>query len=123
MTRDVRGKMENLVAKDVLDPKVIKETLLVVLVHLETVDLVETPGPQDLLDLEEILEDQVSSGVQDRKDAKEIQAVGGTWANQVCSAPLVPEVVRVFQVFLVKLVLMVLQDHKGARDSKALLDH
>lgn len=38
---------------------------------------------QDLLDLEEILEDPVSSGVQGRKDAKEIQAIRGTWANQV----------------------------------------
>lgn len=45
VTLDVQGKMENLGAKDLLDPKVIKETLLVVLVHLETRGLLETSGP------------------------------------------------------------------------------
>lgn len=38
---------------------------------------------QDLLDLEGILEDLVSSVVQDRRDAKEIQAIRGSWVNQV----------------------------------------
>lgn len=80
---DVRGKLENPVTKDVLDPKVIKESLLVVLVHLETRGLLETSAPKDLLDLVEILEDPVSSGVQDKEDAKEILAIGGNWANQV----------------------------------------
>lgn len=123
VTWDVRAKMESLGGKDLLDPKVIKETLLVVLVHLETRGLLETSGPQDFLDLEEILEDLVSTGLQDRKDAKEIQASRETWANQVWSVPRVPEVVRVFQVFLVKPVLMVHQDRRAPRASKVLLDH
>lgn len=96
---------------------------MVVLVHLETRGLLETLGPRDLLDLEEILEDLVSTGLRDREDAKEIQASRETWANQVWSVRQVPVVVRVFQVFLVKPVLMVHQDHRAPRDSKVLLDH
>lgn len=38
---------------------------------------------QDLLDFKEILEDWVSLGLQDRKDAKEIQAIGGTRVQTV----------------------------------------
>lgn len=122
MTWDVREQLENPVVKDILDPKVIKETPLVFLVHPETRGLLETSGYQDLLDPEEILEDPVSSGVQDREDARGIQALGGNWAHKVWSVPQVPEVARVFRVFLVQQVLMVLQDRRAAPDSKALLD-
>lgn len=122
MTWDVLEKLENPVTKDVLDRKVIKETPLVFLVHLETTGLLETSGPQELLDLKEILVDPVSSGFQDREDAKEIQAIRGNWAHQVWSVPRVPEAVRVFQVFLVKPVVMVLQDLQASRDSQVLLD-
>lgn len=121
-TRDVRDYLENLVTKDVLDPKVIKETLSVVLVYLEKRGLLETSGSQDLLDFEGILDNLVSSGVQDRKDAKEIQAIRETQANSVWLAPQVPEVVPVFQDFLVKQGLMVLQDRRATLDSKVLLD-
>lgn len=45
---------------------------MVLLVHLETKDLLEIPGQQDPQDLEETLADQVSLGVQDKEDAKGI---------------------------------------------------
>lgn len=122
MTRDVQGGMENLVAKDVMDPKVMKDSRLVVMVHLETGALLETSGPQDLLDLKEILENLVLTAVQDRADAKEIQAIGGTLVTQVWLAPLVPGAVGGSQVFLVNLGLTVLQASRAALDCQVLLD-
>lgn len=76
VTQDVRGNWGNLVTQDLQDPKVTKEHLLVVLVHLEIKGLLDHLGPQEFLDLEEILEYPVLLEVQDQKDAKEIQASG-----------------------------------------------
>lgn len=122
VTWDVQGQMENPVTEVVPDPKVMRETQLVFSVRLETRGLLETSVHKELLDFEEILEEPVSLGIQEREDVKEIQAMAGIWAHQVWSAPPVPEVVRVFQVFQVQLVLTVLQVLKASWDSKVLLD-
>lgn len=119
----MQENLENLVPQDAPDPQVIKETPSVFLVQLETRGLLETSGPQDLLDLEEILECQVSSGCQDRGGAKEIQVFRVTLVNKVWWVHLVPEVARVLQASLVKPGPMVLQVQQAAKDSQVLLDH
>lgn len=123
VAQDVQGNVGHLVTQDVQDPKVTKEYLLVVLVHLETRGLLDHLGPQEFLDLEDILECPVSLEVQDRKDAKEIQASVETEVPQVCWVLQVPEVVPVSQVCPVSRGLMVLQDRRATQDSQVLLDH
>ncbi|KAK5904154.1 hypothetical protein CesoFtcFv8_005745 [Champsocephalus esox] len=118
VTWDVQGQTENPVTEDVPDPKVMRETQLVVSVRLEARGRLETSVHKELLDFEEILEEPGSRGTQESEDVKEIQAMAGIWAHQVWSAPPVPEVVRVFQAFRVQLVLTVLQVLKASWDSK-----
>lgn len=122
MTKDVQENLENLVITAVLDPKVIRGSLWGVMVHLETRGLLETSGPQDLLDLKGILEDLVSLGVRVRKDAKEMQVIRGCRVNKVWSVLQVQVVVPVVQDFLVTRGLMVLQDRREALDLKVLQD-
>lgn len=53
------------------------------LVHPETRALQEITGPQELLDIQDILENRGSLGLQDRKAAKEIQDPMESRGNQV----------------------------------------
>lgn len=93
---------------------------MVSLVLLGTGGLLGTWAPQDLLDLEEILEDRGPMGPLDRTDVKEIQACVEVQGPKVLSAPQGPEDGQVYLDFLVRLVLMDLQDHRGQQDSKVL---